>query len=1215
MWSGKYIFLTILRGGRFRLYPLKITIRKTRGKYMYLKRLELQGFKSFANKTVLEFMPGITGVVGPNGSGKSNISDAIRWVLGEQSMKSLRSNKSLDVIFAGTENRKSLGFAEVSLIFDNSDRALDIEYSEVTVSRRIFRSGETGYFINKTPCRLKDVLELFMDTGIGKDGYSIIGQGKVDEILSNKSEDRRHIFEEAAGIVKYRTRKEETEKKLEQTKLNLLRINDILSEIDNNIDSLKLQSDKAKKFLDLREELKSIEVGLFLYNIDTYKEKIKEFENDLLVLQNNEKEENNKLNSLNSLKEEIRTQIDEITHNIEKTQNLGFESKNLIEKLNSEINVSNERINNNNANTQRYSEEIEEAKQKIEDIKSDKEQKTSKIENLKANKEKFENELLEKENELREITSKLSEKELEIEGKKQIVEQNTDKKYELQTEISNIKVNLENLKRQENWTKSEISANISEIDATRMNKSEMESNFYQIEKQKNEIFSKLEAINKEKEASTTKLKDYEEDLSRINIQIQMKSSKCKFLMETEKEKEGYGQSVKELINACENDKTLSKGVCGVLANLITTEKEYETAIEIALGSNMQNIITETEEDAKRLVEYLKQNNLGRASFLPISSVKGKKLDKFSKENGVIGIASDLIKYDQKYEQIVLNLLGKTVIVDNMENAIKLSRQNEYSFKVITLEGEVINPSGMITGGSISKKTVNILGRGRQIEELQREIAVLENQKNNLQKEKEEYESSTIHILQSSKELEEKMQEINIIYATENQKRTSLEEGIAKLEEKLEKLKQELQNIDNQRKEYENSSLEKQEQIQNLQKEIDELQKIITEFANSNSEAQKHIDDLTFDITNLKISVSSFNESQSSIEEIFAMLEQDIQNTNKVIESKQTQIEKMKIENEELVKSIDDKQLEIKNINEQVLNSAENIENLKAERISKNEKLSNVENDVISEFNVLEELKAQITKVDVKKIKQQQDLEEIINKMWEEYEITPNSNVVYQKPDNVALTQRRVNNLRLDMRNLGSVNIDAIEEYSQTKQRYDFMCEQRLDLENTISKLRKMISEMTDTMKEQFLKQFKLINKNFGEVFAELFGGGKAELTLTDESNVLECGIEINVQPPGKKLQSMLLLSGGERAFSAIALLFAILKINPAPFCILDEIEAALDDVNVYRYAEYLKKFAKQTQFLVITHRKGTMEAADTVYGITMEEKGISKLLSLKFGMK
>ena len=1182
---------------------------------MYLKRLELQGFKSFANKTVLEFMPGITGVVGPNGSGKSNISDAIRWVLGEQSMKSLRSNKSLDVIFSGTENRKSLGFAEVSLIFDNSDGALDIEYAEVTVTRKIFRSGETGYFINKTPCRLKDVLELFMDTGIGKDGYSIIGQGKVDEILSNKSEDRRHIFEEAAGIVKYRTRKEETEKKLEQTKLNLLRINDILSEIDNNIDSLKLQSDKAKKFLSLREELKSIEVGLFLYNIDTYKQKIKEFENDLVILQNNESEENKKLDNLNSLKEQIRAQIDEITQTIEKIQNLGFESKSLIEKLNSEINVSEERISNNNANIDRYLAEIEETKQKIEDIKNDKEQKNLKIENLKANKEKFENELLEKENELKTLTSKLSEKELEIEGKKQIVEQNIDKKYELQTEISNIKVNLENLNKRENWTNSEILSNVSEIDATRMSKTEMERNFYQIEKDRNDISSKLEGINKKKQETTDKLKEFEEEISILNIQVQMKNSKYKFLVETEKEKEGYGQSVKELIKACENDESLSKGMHGVFANLITTEKEYETAIEVALGTNMQNIVTETEEDAKRLVNYLKQNNLGRASFLPISSVKGKKMDKIGKENGVIGIASDLVQFDKKYEQIVLSLIGKTLIVDNMENAIKIARKNSYSFKVITLDGDVVNPSGMITGGSIAKKTVNILGRGRQIEELQKEITDLENKKKNMELEKEEYEKSTEYILEASKELEEKMLEINIIYATENQKRTSLEENIAKLEQKLDKLKQELQEIDNQRTEYKNSSLQKQEQMENLQKEIDELQKVITEFAEANSETQKYIDDLTFDITNLKISVSSFNESQSSVEEIFQMLEQDIENSNKLICSKDSQIKKMKLENEELSKSIQEKQLEIKNINEEVTNSAENIENFKLERTKKNEKLSSVENDVISEFKVLEEIKSQITKLEVKKTKQEQDLTEIINRMWEEYEITPNSDISYKKPDNVALTQRRVNNLRSDIRALGSINIDAIDEYNQTKQRYDFMCEQRLDLENTIGKLRKMITDMTATMKEQFVKQFKLINKNFGEVFAELFGGGKAELTLTDEENVLECGIEINVQPPGKKLQNMLLLSGGERAFSAIALLFAILKINPAPFCILDEIEAALDDVNVYRYAEYLKKFAKQTQFLVITHRKGTMEAADTVYGITMEEKGISKLLSLRFGAK
>ena len=1179
---------------------------------MYLKRLELQGFKSFADKTVLEFMPGITSVIGPNGSGKSNISDAIRWVLGEQSMKSLRGAKSNDIIFAGTQNRKSLGFAEASLVFDNEDGTLPIEYAEVTVTRKIYRSGETGYYINKVPCRLKDILELFMDTGIGKDGYSIIGQGKIDEILSNKSEDRRHIFEEAAEIVKYRTRKAESEKKLEHTKLNLLRINDILTEIESNIEPLQQQAEKAKKYLNLKEELKSIEIGLFVYNIEKYKQTLEEIINDEDIMKSTCNQEEGKLERIKALKEELKTQIDEITEKIESMQNIGFESQKEIEQLNSNISVCNTRIENNKENKIRFEKEIEEIKTKITSLEEEIKQKQAKKDNLKENRKKFEKELEEKQAELDKLTSKLSKKEIEIEEHKKKVEENTDKRYELQSDISTQNANAESLEKRKQQIKQEITTNISELDSARLRKDDISKGFYEAESKRNSIVSSLEKIEKQKEEASTKIKEYDTNINNLYSEMRIKDSRRKFLVETEKEKEGYIKSVKSLLNDCENIKDLGKGMHGVLANIISVPKEYETAIEMCLGASLQNVVTETEEDAKRLIEHLRKNNLGRASFLPITSVKGKKLENFkAKEKGIIGVASDLVQFNKKYEQIILNLLGRTVIVDNMETAIKVAKQNNYSFRIITIEGDLINPSGAITGGSVAKKTVNILGRGREIESLEKEINKIKQKIEKLEKEKEEYVNSQEDLLEEVSSLEKALQEIDITYATEKQKVVAINENIERIEKRLSKLKEETVNIDNQKIEIEEKKKTDEEQISTINEENEKLTNIINEFAELNKDDQKYIDDLNFDITNLKISVSSFDESETSINEISDMINNDIENNKKSIENKEKQINQIEEDNKELEKNIEETKQKIEEVKKQVQTSGQTINNLKEERTQKNEKLANKETELNDQFKIIEDLKSQMAKMEAKKSKTEEDLNVVINKLWEEYELTPNTIKEYKKPDNIALTQKKVNNLRADIRDLGSVNVDSIEEYKTLKERYDFMCEQRLDLENTMSKLRKMIQEMTEVMKEQFKTQFEIINKNFGEVFRELFGGGKAELTLADEENILECGIDITVQPPGKKLQNMMLLSGGEKAFTAIALLFAILKINPAPFCVLDEIEAALDDVNVFRYAEYLKKFSKDTQFLVITHRKGTMEAADTVYGITMEENGISKLLSMK----
>ena len=1180
---------------------------------MYLKRLELQGFKSFADKTVLEFKEGITGVIGPNGSGKSNISDAIRWVLGEQSIKSLRGAKSEDIIFAGTQARKSLGFAEVSMVIDNTDGKLPIEYSEVTVTRKIYRSGETGYFINKTPCRLKDILELFMDTGIGKDGYSIIGQGKIDEILSNKSEDRRRIFEEAAGIVKYRTRKAESEKKLEQTKLNLLRINDILSEIEANIEPLRLQADKAKQFLDLREELKSIEVGLFIYNIDTYKQKLEQIIKDEEIIKSQEQDENEKMSHIKELKEKLKQEIDQVTTQIEELQNIGFESSNKIEKINSEIGISNERMQNNSANHERIEKEIDEVKQRIKELEEESEQKQNKKENLFLNKEKFQKELDDKQKELDELTKKLSDKELKIEEKKQTIEKNVDLKYELSENISNQEVNFENLEKRQKSLKTELSSVISELDLTRTNKQELGKGFYDIQSQKEKSEKILKEKAEEKESCMRKVKEFDEQINRLSYEMRMKDSRLKFLIETEKEKEGYIKSVKALLNDCEKDSTLSKGMHGVLANLISVQKEYETAVEMCLGQMLQNIVTDTENDAKKLVEHLRTNNLGRASFLPISSIHGKKIDRVIKNNieGIIGIASDLVKCDKKYEQIVLNLLGRTVVVEDMDAAIALSKMNSYSFRVVTVKGDIINPSGVITGGSVSTKTVNILGRSREIEELEKDVKRINKDIENINNKKDEYSTSITDVIEEVSRLEKSLQDIQVVYATENQKMVAIDDNIKRLETRRDKLKEENEQIEKQKEEIIKTKEEKRKEIETLTIEIEQLNKEVEEFAINNKENQKYIDDLNFDITNLKISVSSFDESGTSIDEMIERIKQDIKNNQLSIENKLTNITSIDKENEDLQSKILELNEQIEKIKSDVQNSSTKVEELKQHRVEKNANLNEIEQQINDQFSVIEGLKEQVVKIDVKKTKLEQDLEQVVNNLWEEYELTPNMITDYKKPENVAQTQKHVNQIRNRIKDLGSINIDSIEEYKKTKERYDFMCEQRLDLDNTAGKLRKVIADMTETMKIQFAEKFKQINKNFNDVFVELFGGGKAELILEDENNILECGIDIQVQPTGKKLQNMMLLSGGEKAFTAIALLFAILKINPAPFCILDEIEAALDDVNVYRFADYLKKFSKETQFLVITHRKGTMEAADTVYGVTMEENGISKLLSIK----
>ena len=931
------------------------------------------------------------------------------------------------------------------------------------------------------------------------------------------------------------------------------------------------------------------------------------------ILKNQSEDETKKLVEMQSKKEELKLEIDKLISNIENMQNLGYEHNQKQEKLNSEINLANQRKENNKENYERLIKEIQELSEKINNLEEDKKQKQDKKINLNKNKEQFEQELEEKEAKLQELTGKLSEKEIEIEQKKAKIQENVDKKYEENSNISLGKANCENLEKRVKILKNELSNIISELDGTRLTKSEVENNYINAENKKNEIAKKLENIIETKEKSTEKIKNYEENKNKLETELRFKESRLRFLIETEKEKEGYNKTIKSLLIDCEKNKELANGMHGVLANLINVDKEYEIAIEMCLGASLQNIVTETEDDAKRLVDHLRKNNLGRASFLPISSVRGKKVDRLIKNNlsGVIGIASDLIKTDKKYEQIILNLLGKTVIVDNMDTGIILARQNSYSFRIVTLKGDIINASGAITGGSVQTKTVNILGRTREIEELEEETKKLKNRIDEILREKEEYINSIENILRMSETLENEAKQNDIIYATEKQKLISIEESVNKLQNNLKNHREELENINNEKQRIETEKQEHIKNINELEKETEKLEIEVQKFVELHKNEQKYIDDLNFEITNLKISVTSFEESNLSIDEVIEMIDKDIRTNKQSVLMKEEQKQKLQEDNKLIDENVLKLKEEIEEMKLKIQNSGNEIEKLKEVRLNKNEELTKTEKDIEEEQENINNIKDQISKIDLKKSKVELELEQIINKMWEEYELTPNNVTNYEKTDNPQNTTKQVNNLKSQIKELGSVNVDAIEEYKITKERYDFLSEQRLDLENSSTKLKKVIQDMTQIMKTQFKEQFEIINKNFGEVFKELFGGGKANLILNDEEDILNCGIDIEAQPPGKKLQNMMLLSGGEKALTAIAILFAILKINPAPFCVLDEIEAALDDINVYRFADYLKKFANKTQFLVITHRKGTMQAADTVYGVTMEENGISKLLSMK----
>ena len=1188
---------------------------------MYLKRLDIQGFKSFADKIGLDFTQGVTAVVGPNGSGKSNISDAIRWVLGEQSVKTLRGSKMEDIIFAGTEHRKPLGFAEVSLTIDNSDSKLQMPYTEVTVTRRIFRSGESEYLINKTSCRLKDIIELFMDTGIGKDGYSVIGQGRVDEILSTRSEDRRHIFEEASGIMKYKVRKQETERKLEQTKQNLLRINDIISELDGQLEPLRIQSEAARRYLDIREGLKELEVNVYLENLTKFKEKVKEYEDQYKEVRDGIDTENTKLVEITDANKQKTDMMKQLEEKLDASKREFYNLEGNLERCNSEIQLNNEKISNLEQNIIRLDEEVSEVNGRLSGFDKEESQKKEKLKYLEKQLNDFSVKLVEYEKQMEELLKTLNENERYIESLKNEIMDKLDLQSDKKLQVNNVKTHIEGLIKRQKSIEQEVYQLKLENDKENMKKEDLMESIRHASEQIRKQKAKLSELQAERMESDRLLNDLRKRESKLKADMQFKISRHKLLSDMEHNLEGYNRSVKQVLQACHQSPEFGRGIHGALAQLIKVEKKYETAIEMTLGGALQNIVTSTEEDAKKAIEFLKSNKLGRATFLPVSAVNGKSfegqlLNDIRRQEGFCGVASDLVGYDQQHRGIIMNLLGKVVVAENLDCAVKMARNFHYSFRIVTLDGDILSTSGSMSGGSIENRGPGILSRNREITELKEEIDILRREEAVVEKDISSLIEGINEVNNEILGVENEIKSNELVKIRDESHLSQVDENMRKTASRIEMLLQEKEQLIRQQADTEKEMDKYNRELGEIENAISEAKKIVAENQEKYKEDQTVRDALHADITDFKISVNSIKESMQSVQEAFERISTEKETLLKSINRRSSEKARNSHEIETLRLSCEGILINIKKLEEARSGKTFEIDRVTEERKVLEEEMTDIVtliNDINKNILLMQE---EYGRLEVRKAKLEAEMEAMQNRMWDEYELTYSTALALKKDiGGIAQAQKRISEYRNQIKELGPVNVAAIEEYVKSRERFEFMTLQRNDMEQAEEKLRRVIYEMTSIMKKQFLEQFKLINANFGIVFKELFGGGRAELILTDTENVLESGIDIEVQPPGKKLQNMMLLSGGERAFTAIALLFAILKLKPSPFCILDEIEAALDDANVNRFAEYIRRYSATTQFIMVTHRKGTMESADTLYGVTMQEHGISRIVSMKMGEK
>jgi len=1180
---------------------------------VFLKSLEIRGFKSFADKTELKFKKGVTAVVGPNGSGKSNISDSVRWVLGEQSVKTLRGGKMEDVIFAGTQFRKPVGLAQVSLTLDNEDGALSSDYSEITVSRRIFRSGENEYLINGTKCRLKDITQLFMDTGIGKEGYSLIGQGKIEAILSGKPEDRRALLEEAAGIVKYKSRKEEAEKKLKNTDNNLVRINDIISTYEERIEPLRIEREKALKYNEISNELREKEVSIVVNNIKTLDSTLQEFADEVNSRKAVLESKRNELQNNKQKLKELEKNIENLENKTSESRKEYYEKKDSISEINKDIEIYRERIKNLNGFIEKNSVVYEELKAKVEHLDNELSeakldlQKNIDIQKLKDNEIKV----------LEENNKDFIDDIIEVENN---IKQLKEEEYELMKSSSEIKNSIALMKNDLEIKTSKNEASVATIVSTEGNikinigtVGSLNSNLDKNKKDIQELEEKIILNKKDIATLNSKITKKEHEIRAVNKTINGLEANKNMLSNLEKHYEGYNRAVKVLMERIHKGVTPKAEGTKVVGEIFKVDKKYEVAVEIALGAGISNVITENDQIAKNLITYLKDNKLGRATFLPLNNIRGNRLSldqSIKNMPGYLGIASDIITYPAKYEKAINNMLGRTIVTTDMDAALAISKKGNNSYRIVTLEGEIIAPGGALTGGSIYAKHTNILGRKREIEELAINI---DSKKEELNKLLNELEALKINLKKLDDEVLNYRDEIhskNIETAKLESKINSLKNEIDRLKRSIDVIKKEV-NINNLDIEKINLMLnDKKTELDNIQIAISNNNKKVIELDESLEKRRSESETVRNKLTDLKVEKAALDEILLNKTNEISRITSDMEATNLKVKETYEENDKSNQDIKELENNINSKSESIIKL-EDYLNKLE--EEFKEGEILRSQLKDeyNKKDTVINEsMDIINKEETELNKREVLKTRSVVEKENLYTKLNEELKLTfAEAKDIAVEVENVAEFKEKISDLKRKITALGVVNLAAIEEYEEIKEKFEFMSAQREDLESAKEELMSVISEMTDKMKTLFKENFKILNRNFNETFKDLFKGGSAELILAD-GDELDANIDINVEPPGKRLQNINLMSGGEKVLSAIALLFAILKMKPTPFCILDEIEAALDDANVYRYAEFLKEFSQGTQFIVITHRKGTMEASDVMYGVTMEEKGVSKVVSV-----
>lgn len=1176
---------------------------------MYLKSLELHGFKSFPDKIKLDFNKGISAVVGPNGSGKSNIGDAMRWVMGEQSSKTLRGGKMEDVIFDGSKSRPRAGFAQVTLTIDNEDRALAVENDIVSVSRKLYRNGDSEYLINGANVRLKDISELFMDTGLGRDGYSIIGQGKIADIVSSKSTERREIFEEAAGISKFRYKKGEAERKLAAAEDNISRLNDILAELEDRIGPLQKQCEKAKKFRVLDDEKRKLEISVWVHKLDEYMQAVNGYDE--------------KLKSLEIQYSSIAGELDELENSIEDSFSLSAEKSALIDELrerihqvelensqaDSKIAVLENDISHLENSINQITEQIEQSRNSKYFLESELEKRQSDLKTFAADKEKLADDITQTENDFSSLQLKSEEFDKSLSESNNEINSLYLKKSELSYRFESAKNNLSEL--QEGLSsaledKTDIESRSRFTDSELKN---LRSSKDKTCEKKSEFTNKLAGFSKLLESKSAKLENAKNQFADNDIKLREAVQKLNLLYDLENSMEGFAYSVKHIMTASKQGRI--SGICGSVAQLVSVDSKYSVAVETALGGALQNIVVENEDAAKRSIRLLKESKAGRATFLPLTSVRGQRLSNCPDgEEGYVAMASDLVKYDKKFGGVIEYLLGRICIAEDIDLAAVIAKKYGYKFRIVTLDGQVINAGGSFTGGSVSKNT-GILTRKNEIEKLSGLKASLESENIRLKEAKERLSQENAKLSADIEGIKEQLDNLSKDELRIDMEIKRVSEYSEQYGEKLDSL---AQNIDD----FKAKILAAHREIDDTNSQLAEIDKKILDGESKLEASQNMLEDFKTERESLSEKLSELKMKSIELSKDEEACQLSIQQLEAAIDGNNDDSGKLSEKIAECRAGIEQKRSEIESISSATADSTGVIAGIQKEIVQAQHEHSQFDakaNKLRAEQKIKmdekELLSNEINRVSERKNTCTSDFDKLVSQLWDEYELTRSeAEQQADKLDDVFEAGKRLAELRNKIKNLGHVNLGAIEEYAEVSERYEFMNHQLNDVNVSKQELLELIDTLTEKMKLMFIESFNKINSNFKTIFTELFGGGRGELSLTDTDNVLECGIDINVEPPGKVIKNLSLLSGGEQAFIAICIYFSILKIRPSPFCLLDEIEAALDDVNVTKYAQYLHRFIDTTQFITITHRRGTMEEADVLYGVTMQEDGISKLLKM-----